>query len=124
MMKKYIKLTKKHWMIEWWQDEKRIFISRTVTGKAVVSGEEAKANAVEHIVKAVRWTEEESAIAAFAENFTDDWRLLEVGPGKTLCGLWRDSGFGDKAERLPVGTLELGIQKNQIWKNCFLRKVV
>ena len=111
-------------MIEWWQDEKRIFISRTVTGKAVASGEEAKANAVEHIVKAVRWTEEESAIAAFAENFTEDGRLLEVGPGKTLCGLWRDSGFGDKAERLPVGTLELGIQKNQIWKNCFLRKVV
>ena len=77
-----------------------------VTGKAVASGEEAKANAVEHIVKAVRWTEEESAIAEFASSFADDWRLLEVGPGKTLCGLWRDSGFGDKAECLPVGTLE------------------
>jgi [acyl-carrier-protein] S-malonyltransferase len=77
-----------------------------VTGKAVASGEEAKANAVEHIVKAVRWTEEESAIAEFASSFADEWRLLEVGPGKTLCGLWRDSGFGEKAECLPVGTLE------------------
>jgi hypothetical protein len=42
----------------------------------------------------------------FASSFADEWRLLEVGPGKTLCGLWRDSGFGDKAECLPVGTLE------------------
>ncbi|MEE0999094.1 MAG: ACP S-malonyltransferase [Treponemataceae bacterium] len=87
-------------------NEPKIKCFSNVTGKAVVSGGEAKANAVEHIVKAVRWTEEESAIAAFAENFADDWRLLEVGPGKTLCGLWRDSGFGDKAECLPVGTLE------------------
>ena len=77
-----------------------------VTGKAVASGEEAKANAVEHIVKAVRWTEEESAIAEFAEGFAEEWQLLEVGPGKTLCGLWRDSGFGEKASCLPAGTLE------------------
>lgn len=87
-------------------NEPKIKCFSNVTGKAVASGGEAKANAVEHIVKAVRWTEEEAAIAEFAENFADEWRLLEVGPGKTLCGLWRDSGFGDKAECLPVGTLE------------------
>ena len=85
-------------------NEPKIKCFSNVTGKAVVSGGEAKANAVEHIVKAVRWTEEEAAIAEYAASFADDWRLLEVGPGKTLCGLWRDSGFGESAECLLAGS--------------------
>lgn len=85
-------------------NEPKIKCFSNVTGKAVVFGGEAKANAVEHIVKAVRWTEEEAAIAEYAASFADDWRLLEVGPGKTLCGLWRDSGFGESAECLLAGS--------------------
>ena len=85
-------------------NEPKIKCFSNVTGKAVVSGGEAKANAVEHIVKAVRWTEEEAAIAEYAASLGDDWRLLEVGPGKTLCGLWRDSGFGESAECLLAGS--------------------
>ena len=55
-------------------------------------------------MKAVRWTEEEATIAEYAASFADGWRLLEVGPGKTLCGLWRDSGFGESAECLLAGS--------------------
>ena len=93
-------------------NEPKIKCFSNVTGKAVVSGGEAKANAVEHIVKAVRWTEEEAAIAEYAASFADDWRLLEVGPGKTLCGLWRDSGFGESAECLLAGSKD---QLEALW---------
>lgn len=76
-----------------------------VTGKAFASGEEAKQNACNHIIKPVRWTEEEAAMAAFIDA-KGSCRLLEAGPGKVLSGLWRDSGYAEKAECLPVGTLE------------------
>lgn len=65
-----------------------------VTGKRVKTGEEAKKNAVLHITHPVLWTTEEAELAALmgAEN-NSDWQALEIGPGATLCGLWRDSGF-------------------------------
>ena len=58
-----------------------------VTGSIVKSGEEAKKLALLHIVKAVRWVEEEKAI--LENNFE---MLLEVGPGKVLQGLWKETG--------------------------------
>lgn len=57
-----------------------------VTGSRVTSGSEAKACAVAHISNPVRWTMEESAIAALGVT-----ELAEVGPGKVLSGLWADS---------------------------------
>ncbi len=64
-----------------------------VTGKRVTSGAEARSCAVRHISNPVRWTEEESSIAAFIASAGDasDPALLEVGPGKVLSGLWSDS---------------------------------
>jgi [acyl-carrier-protein] S-malonyltransferase len=61
-----------------------------VTGARILTGAEAKKNAVAHISNPVRWTIEESAIAAFmaGANVAD---LVEVGPGKVLSGLWADS---------------------------------
>ncbi|GHU92394.1 malonyl CoA-acyl carrier protein transacylase [Spirochaetia bacterium] len=59
-----------------------------VTGKRVISGEEAKKLALEQITKAVRWTEEEQALSD-AGGFD---AVLETGPGKVLQGLWKDSG--------------------------------
>jgi len=62
-------------------------IYSNVTGKKITSGEEAKKLALLQITSPVRWVEEEAAIAqAGAE------ACLEVGPGKVLQGLWRDSG--------------------------------
>jgi [acyl-carrier-protein] S-malonyltransferase len=58
-----------------------------VSGKQVASGAELKALAVRQITQAVRWTEIEAGIAAL-----NPGAVLETGPGKTLCGLWKDTG--------------------------------
>jgi len=62
-------------------------IFSNVTGKLIPSGAEAKKLALEQITNPVRWIEEEAAIAACGIK-----ACLEVGPGKVLQGLWRDSG--------------------------------
>ncbi|UTC62842.1 ACP S-malonyltransferase [Treponema sp. OMZ 787] len=77
-----------------------------VTGKKVKSGEEARANAVLHLTHPVLWTSEEKEIASLCEDLKP-CRLLEIGPGNTLCNLWRDSGFAsDELTCSPTGTLE------------------
>ena len=67
----------------------KIPLYSNVSGKQILSGEEAKKLALEQITSAVRWVDEEAAIGA-AGGFD---ALLEVGPGKVLQGLWKDSGF-------------------------------
>ncbi len=62
-----------------------------VTGERITTGTEAKKNAVLHISNPVRWTREEAAIATLMAEKNED-TLIEVGPGKVLTGLWRDSG--------------------------------
>lgn len=62
-----------------------------VTGSRIVSGTEAKENAILHISHPVLWTTEEAAIAKMMETLSEE-TLIEVGPGRVLCGLWRDSG--------------------------------
>ena len=71
-----------------------------VTGKRVASGEEAKKLALLQITSPVRWIDEEAAIAA-AGGFS---ACLEVGPGKVLQGLWRDSG--SEVPACAAGTVE------------------
>jgi [acyl-carrier-protein] S-malonyltransferase len=58
-----------------------------VTGKRIHSGEEAKALAHRHILEGVRWTDEEAALSLLHLEM-----LLEVGPGKVLQGLWKETG--------------------------------
>ena len=58
-----------------------------VTGKLITSGAHAKELALWHIIESVRWTDEQAALAALQPNV-----LLEVGPGKVLQGLWKDTG--------------------------------
>ena len=58
-----------------------------VTGRQISGGEEAKALAHRHILEGVRWTDEEASLALLAPD-----ALLEVGPGKVLQGLWKDTG--------------------------------
>jgi len=66
----------------------KIPIYSNVTGKRISSGEEAKKLALAQITSPVRWVDEEAAIIA-AGGFE---ACLEVGPGKVLQGLWKDSG--------------------------------
>lgn len=72
-------------------DDPRIPLFSNVTGRRVESGAEAKRCAVAHISQAVRWTDEEAAIAAFFAASPSALSLVEVGPGKVLSGLWADS---------------------------------
>ena len=84
----------------------QIPVFSNVKGKQVKSGEEAKANAVLHLTHPVLWTSEEREIASLSGSLKP-CRLLEVGPGNTLCNLWRDSGFAsDELACSPTGTLE------------------
>jgi [acyl-carrier-protein] S-malonyltransferase len=68
-------------------NDPRIPFYSNVTGKIVVSGAEAKELALKQICSPVRWTGEEAALAASGITV-----LLETGPGKTLQGLWKDTG--------------------------------
>ena len=77
-------------------------IFSNVTGKRLLTGEEAKKNAVLHLTHPVRWVEEEQEIASLIG--TVESQLLEIGPGMTLCNLWRDSGCAGICR--PTGTAE------------------
>ena len=81
-------------------NEPAIPIFSNVTGKRLLTGAEAKKNAVLHLTHPVHWLEEEREIAAPANAAA----LLEIGPGMTLCNLWRDSGCSGSCS--PTGTAE------------------
>jgi len=66
-----------------------VMLFSNVTGKIVQSGAEAKALALRHITEGVRWTEEEAAIQESCPGLE---ACFEVGPGKVLQGLWKETG--------------------------------
>jgi [acyl-carrier-protein] S-malonyltransferase len=76
----------------------KIPLFSNVTGKRITSGSEAKKFALRQIIEPVRWMAEETAIAAM-----NPAAALEVGPGKVLQGLWKDSGSA--APCFAAGTL-------------------
>jgi [acyl-carrier-protein] S-malonyltransferase len=80
-----------------------------VTGKQITSGGEAKKLALAQITSPVRWVEEQASVAAAAASYGAE-ACLEVGPGKVLQGLWKDSSSADTAgSGLPIyaaGTVE------------------
>ena len=77
-------------------------IFSNVTGKRLLTGTEAKKNAVLHLTHPVHWLEEEREISSLIG--TAERPLLEIGPGMTLCNLWRDSGCVGNCR--PTGTAE------------------
>jgi [acyl-carrier-protein] S-malonyltransferase len=68
-------------------NDPRIPLYSNVTGKTVASGAEAKELALKQLTAPVRWINEEEALAS-----SGVIALLETGPGKTLQGLWKDTG--------------------------------
>jgi [acyl-carrier-protein] S-malonyltransferase len=79
-----------------------------VTGKRVTSGTELKKNAVLHLTLPVRWTDEEEAIGALIDSDTaSQWTVLEVGPGRVLSGLWKDTPWSEKYPSQPVNDAAL-----------------
>lgn len=77
-----------------------------VSGKMLSSGAEAKEAAVRHLVQPVLWTSEEAALGEYMKSEGGNWRVLEVGPGKVLSGLWKDGQAADIAAATPCGTAE------------------
>ncbi len=74
-------------------------IYSNVTGRIVNDGAEAKDLAVKQIVSSVLWVDEENNIAADGYE-----RCLETGPGKILCGLWKN--IATEIPAIPCGTVE------------------
>lgn len=80
-----------------------------VTGTVVSRGEKIRELCARQLTEPVRWIDEERAIA----NDRYD-RLVEVGPGTVLSGLWRSftksesvlSGSGEPVECFAAGTAE------------------
>jgi [acyl-carrier-protein] S-malonyltransferase len=78
-----------------------------VTGKQVTAGEEAKKSAVLHLTHPVLWTDEEDKLGGIINgDSANEWTVLEVGPGKVLSGLWRDSPYGEAHGSTPVNTAD------------------
>ncbi len=89
-------------------DPKTIFLSN-VTGKAVTSGAEIKKNAILHLTNPVLWTDEEAVLGKLIQDGQaagEEWGILEPGPGKVLCGLWKDTEFASLVSPQPVNTAE------------------
>ena len=70
-----------------------------VTGKIVITGEDAKKLAVSQIVSPVLWVLEETTILGDGYE-----RILETGPGMVLRGLWKS--FHRPLKCQPVGKIE------------------
>lgn len=87
---------------------KRLFSN--VTGTEIRSGEEARVLAAKHFTHSVQWMSEEAQIAEIIgyqdENCGQNWKILEVGPGSVLSGLWRDSGFSEHISCVPMNTAD------------------
>lgn len=88
---------------------KRLFSN--VTGTEIRSGEEARVLAAKHFTHPVQWMSEEAQIAEIIgyqdENCDQNWKILEVGPGSVLSGLWRDSGFSEHISCAPVNPADI-----------------
>lgn len=84
-------------------NDPKIELFSNVTGKKATSGAEIKKNAVLHLTNPVRWTDEEAVLGSI---LTDDWKVLEVGPGRVLSGLWAKTEFGEKFPVPSINTVE------------------
>ncbi len=85
----------------------KITLFSNVTGKKVTEGAPAKASAVDHLTHPVRWTDEESVLAEMIKaDGAENWKVLEIGPGKVLSGLWGQTDFGAECPCTPINTAE------------------
>lgn len=86
----------------------KIHLFSNVTGKEVSKGADAKSSAVLHLTHPVLWTDEESVLANVisVEGGADAWKVLEVGPGKVLSGLWEQTEFGATLKAVQVNSSE------------------
>lgn len=85
----------------------KIALFSNVSGTQATTGDEVKTSAVLHLTHPVQWTAEEAVLASLIEGDTaNEWKILEVGPGKVLTGLWGQTLYGEKLPASPVNTME------------------
>lgn len=85
----------------------KIALFSNVTGKKAESGDEIKKNAVLHLTNPVRWTDEEAVLGTMmTDDSASDWQVLEVGPGRVLGGLWKQTEFGEKWNCSSINTVD------------------
>lgn len=82
----------------------KIALFSNVTGKRVTSGKEAKESAVLHLTHSVLWTDEEDELAKFMGE--GEWKVLEVGVGKVLTGLWKNTQYSENRPSTAVNSAE------------------
>lgn len=73
-----------------------------VTGEIVRTADEVRANMTLHITHGVQWTKEEDALTKLIKA-GGEWRVLEVGVGQVLTGLWKNTAFGAENPCLSIG---------------------
>jgi len=77
----------------------RVLLFSNVTAAAVSTGEQSRELSLRHMVSPVLWTREEAAILEAGAQ-----RIIEVGPGQVLTGLW--GSIGSEVPCLPAGKVE------------------
>lgn len=88
-------------------NDPKIALFSNVTGKEAKSGEEIKKNAAAHITHPVRWTDEEKVLGGIIENDKEnEWQVLEIGPGRVLSGLWKQTEYGEKWQCEAVNSVD------------------
>lgn len=76
-----------------------------VTGNIIKTGADARKNALLHLTKPVLWTTIENRFADSIQK--ESMSLIEVGPGTTLAGLWKNAGHIENCGIcLPSDTVE------------------
>lgn len=85
----------------------KIPLFSNVTGKQVSSGDEAKKSAVLHLTNPVLWTSEEAVLGELMKDDSgNEWKVIEVGPGRVLGGLWKATEYFEKWACSSVNTVE------------------
>lgn len=78
----------------------RIPVLLNATGRSSIDPAEIRARVVESLAAPVRWRAIMERLREFAVA-----AVLEVGPGRVLCGLARQNGFPETTSIFPVGSL-------------------
>lgn len=85
----------------------KIPLFSNVTGKQVANGDEAKKSAVLHLTNPVLWTSEEAVLGELMKDDSgNEWKVIEVGPGRVLGGLWKATEFFEKWACSSVNTVD------------------
>lgn len=86
--------------------EPNIALFSNVTGNIVKTSDEVRKNMTAHITHGVQWTSEEESLTKIIKDSGKDWKILEVGVGQVLTGLWKNTDYGLQNPCTAIGDAE------------------